>query len=148
MVFEFSAVIASPIERVFTFFRDVDCHAGKEGSVVPVYDKVTPGPVCVGTRYREVVRLLPFVSGEMISEVTAFETGCRLGYAFSGMGMEGDLVYTFSEVPGGTRVVQRQRLYPQGMLKLTTPLLGRMFEKAASSRLLIIKELIEGNATL
>ena len=148
MDFEFTAVIESPIDRVFAFLKDIDHHAGKEGTVVPVYDKITPGPVKVGTRYREVIRLLPFISGEMISEVTAFEPGCRLGYVFSGMGMDGDLVYSFRETSVGTEVVQKQRLYPRGMLKLLSPIIGRMFENAASSRLLIIKDLIEWNAAL
>ena len=145
MDFEFTVVIECPLEHVFAFFRDVDRHAGEEGTVVPVYDKITPGPVGVGTRYREVVILLPFSSGEMISEVTTFEPGQRLGYRFSGLGMDGDLMYSFEEVAEGTKVVQRQSLHPRGALKLLSPLVGRMFAAEAGSRLTNIKRLLEGS---
>lgn len=70
MDLEAHATIHRPLEDVFGFFRDMDQHAGREGSVVPVYDKITSGPVGVGTCFREVVRVLPFLRGEVISEIT------------------------------------------------------------------------------
>jgi len=143
MKFRFSVVIAQPPSAVFAFFRDVDQHAGQEGTPVPVYDKVTPGPVGVGTRYREVVQVLPKVRGEMLSEVTCYEEGKRLEYRFSGLGMVGELEYTFEPCDGGTRVVQEQSLHPRGVLQPFSPLIGKMFHAAASRRLLVIKSLVE-----
>jgi hypothetical protein len=145
MDFEFTVVVECPLDRGFAFFREVDRHAGEEGTVVPVYDKITPGPVRVGTRYREVVKVFPFASGEMISEVTHFEPGHCLGYQFSGLGMDGDLMYFLKEVAGSTEVVQRQSLQPRGLLKVFSPLLGRMFAAAAGHRLESIKGLLEGS---
>lgn len=144
LVFELHAVIDRPRADVFAFFRDMDQHAGQEGSVVPVYDKVTPGPTGVGTRYREVVRLFPFPAGEVISEITRFRPGRELGYTFSGLGMDGDLVYRFEPVEGGTRVDQRQRLRPRGLLKVARPLIGLCFGWAVRRRLAGIKSLLEG----
>ena len=143
MEFRFTANIKRPREEVFAFFRDVDQHAGQKGTRVPVYDKTTPGPVGVGTRYREVVQVLPLVRGEMISEVTLFDDGECLEYRFTGLGMEGELAYTFEPVEGGTRVVQEQSLRPRGVLRLFSPLIGKMFAAVASRRLQVIKSLLE-----
>ena len=78
--FEAHAIIHRWLEDVFGLFRDIDQHAGQEGSVVPVYYKTTPGPVGVGTRYREVVRLLPFLRGEVITAVIGCDPPRRLDY--------------------------------------------------------------------
>jgi len=143
MDFRFTAVIERPLADVFAFFRDVDQHAGKEGTRVPVYDKVTPGPAGVGTRYREVVQVLPFVRGEMLSEIIEYEEGKRLGYQFEGMAMEGELAYTFEAVEGGTRVVQEQALRPRGMLRRFGAAIGKTFSTMAQKRLDGITALLE-----
>jgi hypothetical protein len=143
--FEFRATIARPIGDVFAFFRDIDLHPRREDSVVPVYDKVTPGPAGVGTRYLEVIRLLPFITGEMLSEITRFEPEHCLGYRFSGLGMDGDLVYDFQAADGGTLVVQRQGLRPRGLLALFGPLIKASFGRVAGRRLLDIQSLLEND---
>lgn len=143
MHFRFVVLIARSPDIVFAFFRDVDQHAGQEGTPVPVYDKVTSGPVEIGTRYREVVQVLPWIRGEMLSEVISQDEGRRLGYRFSGLGMEGELAYRFEPVDGGTRVVQEQSLYPRGVLRFFSPLIGGMFWVAATKRLHNIKSLME-----
>lgn len=146
MDFKFRAVIDRPQATVFAFFRDVDLHAAREGSVVPVYDKVTPGPAGVGTRYREVIKLLPGLSAEMHSEISHFEPDRSLGYSFTGLGMDGTLLYEFSVTDQGTLVVQRQTLQPRGLLALLEPLIGHAFSKAAGRRLEGIKRLLESGA--
>jgi uncharacterized protein YndB with AHSA1/START domain len=114
MEFELTAVINRPLEEVFAFFRDVDQHAGQKGTIVPVYDKITPGPVGVGTRYREVVQVMPFVTGEILTEVVGYEPSRRLAYRYVALGMAGELTYCFEAVKEGTRMVQRQSLRPGG----------------------------------
>ena len=136
-------VIAQPPSDVFAFFRDVDQHAGQEGTVVPVYDKITPGTVGVGTRYREVVQILPLVRGEIISEIVQYEEGSCLGYRFCGLGMEGVLAYRFEAEEGGTHVVQKQSLRPRGILRLFSGVIGKMFSTMAGQRLEDIKSLLE-----
>lgn len=147
MQFELSAVIRRPREEIFSFFRDIDQHAGQEGTLVPVYDKTTPGPVGVGTRYREVVQVLPFVTGEIWTEVTSYEPDRRLAYRYVALGMPGELTYRFEAVEGGTRVVQRQRLCPGGLLRPFRPLIGAIFSRMITRRLAEIKRLLESEAT-
>jgi len=143
MIFRFEVVIKCPMADVFGFFRDIEKHTGQEGTVVPIYDKLTPGQAREGTRYREVVQLAPFLRGEMISEVTCYQEGRRLGYQFSGLGMDGELNYFFYEVGEGTRVVQEQSLRPHGILRLFSFWIEAMFSKAAEKRLESIQILLE-----
>ena len=143
MEFELTAVINRSLEEVFAFFRDMDQHAGREGTIVPIYDKITPGPVGVGTRYREVVQVLPFVTGEILSEVVLYEPDRRLAYRYVALGMAGELTYSFEAVEEGTRMVQRQSLCPSGFLRLFSPVIGAMFSRMIERRLLGIKGLLE-----
>jgi len=135
-----------PPGDVFAFLRDVDQHAGRKGTRVPVYDKLTPGPVGLGTRYREVVQLLPLVRGEIISEITDYEEGKRLGYRFSGLGMDGALTYTFQAVDRGTYLVQEQSLHPRGLLRIFGKAIGMMFSFMAGGRMEGITALLEQSA--
>ena len=143
MDFELSVIIHRPLEEVFTFFRDMDQHAGQKGTLVPIYDKITPGPISVGTRYREVVRVLPFITGAVWTEIVGFEPGARLAYAFVALGMPGELCYEFEPVATGTRIVQRQSLHPAGWRRLFSPLIRITFYRMIAWRLMGIKNLLE-----
>jgi hypothetical protein len=146
MEFELSAVITRPLEEVFAFFRDIDQHAGQKGTIVPVYDKITPGPVGVGTRYREVVQVIPFATGEILTEVVGYEPRRRLAYRFVALGMAGELTYGFEAVEEGTRVVQRQSLWPGGWMRLFSPMIGAMFSRMIARRLAGIKTFLESRS--
>lgn len=146
MEFELTVVIERPLEDVFAFFRDIDQHAGQKNTIVPVYDKVTPGPVGVGTRYREVVQVLPFVTGEILTEVVGYEPGRRLAYRYVALGMKGELTYRFGAVEGGTHLVQQQSLWPTGLLRLLSPMIGALFSRMIERRLVGIKGYLEGGS--
>jgi hypothetical protein len=143
MRFLFVETIQAPIEPVFAFLRDIDRVAGQSGTVVPVYEKVSPGPAGVGTRYREVVRLLPGLHREMMSEIVRFSPPRRLGYCFHGLGLTGKLLYVLEPVEGGTRLVQMQELVPRWPWKLLSPLIGVAFNLMAGRRLPAIKRHLE-----
>ena len=145
MEFEAKAVIHHPPEDVFGFFRDIHQQPRPKGSVVPVYEKITPGPVGVGTRFREIVRLLPFLKGEVISEVTGYDPPHRLDYRFVAFGkMDGELTYRLEPFGEGVEVFQRQTLWPRGtLLKVLSPLIGAAFSQAIAHRLKGIKKLLE-----
>lgn len=143
MEFEVRAVIDRPPAEVFAFFRDVDQYAGQEGTIVPVLDKITPGPVGVGTQYREVVQVLPFVRGEIRTEVVGYEPGRRLAYRFVSLGMPGELTYSFESVDGATRLRQQQSLHPHGLARLFSPLIGALFLRMIQRRMAGIKQFLE-----
>jgi hypothetical protein len=144
--FEVEALIDRPPEDVFAFFRNMHKQPRRKGSVVPVYDKITPGPVGVGTRIREVVRLLPFLKGEIISEIIGYDPPHRLDYRFVAFEkMDGELTYRFEPTGEGVRVIQRHTLRPRGtVLKLLSPLIRATFSRAIDHRLKGIKKVLEG----
>jgi hypothetical protein len=144
LTFELAIDIARPKEEVFAFLRDKDQFPQPGGSPVLLLDKVTPGPAGLGTRYREVVQMLPWVRGEILSEITGFEPGQRLAEHFWGAGMRGHLAYTFSDRDGGTRLVQRETVQLAWFLKLFEPLFKRMLASRLEQRLATIKEILEG----
>lgn len=149
MEFEFTAVIYCPLVDVFALFRDIDQYNEHKGSPVPVLDKITDGPVGAGTRYREVVRMMPGIKVlhsirmTILSEVTGYEPERYLASDWRSTVMEGHLAYTFEPVDGGTRVNQQMSLNPKGLLRAFSPLIKAMFSRAASRRLPEIKALLE-----
>lgn len=143
MEFELSTIIHRPLREVFAFFRDIDQHAGQKGTIVPVYDKITPGLVGVGTRYREVVQVMPLITGEILTEVVGYQPDKQLAYSFVALGMAGELTYGFEATEEGTRVVQRQSLWPSGWMRLFSPIIGAMFSRMIGKRLAGIKGFLE-----
>jgi hypothetical protein len=96
MYFDLSITIHRSPQDVFLFLRDKDKYPQEPGSPVLVLEQTTPGPAGLGTRYHEVVQMLPFIRGEILSVITRFEPGHRLEEDFEGAGMIGHLAYTFA----------------------------------------------------
>ena len=135
MFFELSVTIARPPAAVFTFLRDKHMHVREPGSPVVVLEKITPDEVGIGTRYREVVRMLPGIRGEIRSTVTLCEPDRGLEEDFAGAGMRGHLAYEFVVDGGGTRLVQRQSLELAGWLRPLQPFVRRAFARRLRGRL-------------
>ncbi|MGD8464230.1 MAG: SRPBCC family protein [Anaerolineae bacterium] len=143
MEFELVITIDRAPAKVFAFLRDKDRHPQNADSPVLLLEKTTPGPTGVGTRYREVVQMLPFFRGEILSEITRFEPDRVLEEDFAGAGMEGHLAYQFLPVDGGTQLIQREKLRLTGLLRLLAPLVERMLARRLIQRLEAIKQVLE-----
>ncbi len=143
MYFELSIWINRPPADVFAFLRDKDQYPQERGSPVLVLEKTTPGPAGVGTRYREVVRMLPCYQGEILSEITHYEPNEYLEEDFSVAGMRGHLAYQFLPETVGTTLVQRESLHYQGLLRFFEPLIGLVLERRLRERLADIKKVLE-----
>jgi hypothetical protein len=145
MHFHVSIFIKRSPEVCFAFLRDKDTFPQELGSPVLVLDKITPGPVRVGTRYREVVQMFPFVRGEILSEITRFEPPEWLDEKFDGPGsMYGNLSYQFIPEQGGTHLIQRETLQTRGWTRVFGPIIRRMLEPRLRNRLGKIKEILAG----
>jgi hypothetical protein len=103
-------------------------------------EKLTPGPVGAGTRYR--VRFGRGV-GTAIIENTGFDrprswsgvsTARRLDVRFRGQ---------VSQLPGGCRLAVRTELFPHGALRVLSPLLRRVMRRSWEQDLRAIKTIIE-----
>lgn len=143
MRFDLAVDIDRPPAEVFAFLRDKDRHPRPEGSPVLVLERTTAGWPGVGTRYREVVQMAPFVKGEIRSQLTRYEPDRALEEDFAGAGMEGHLAYELLPRGSGTRLLQHQTLEPTGALKLLAPIIRRMFARRLERRLEGIKAALE-----
>lgn len=143
MNFELSIAIDRAPADVFAFLRDIDQHPQKPGSPVLALEKTTPGPVGVGTRYREVVQMLPFARGEIRSQITRFEPPEHLVMGFAGAGMSGSLAYQILSKGAGSCLIQRETAAARGLLKPLEPIIARMLAPRLQARLEAIRALLE-----
>ena len=147
MDYELSIRINRPPADVFTFLRDKERHPREQPSPVVLLEKTTPGPPRVGTCYREVVRMLPFYRGEILSTITRIEPTEYLEEDFSGAGMYGHLAYQFLPHGAGTKLIQRQSLQCHGLLKLCQPVIRSILDRRLRQRLEDIKAALECDCT-
>jgi hypothetical protein len=145
MEFERSIYIQCAPEGVFAFLRDKDMYPQKEGSPVLVLEKTSEGPVGVGTHYREVVRMLPWVEDEITSVITRYEPPYFLEEDFKGGAMHGHLAYEFQAQGEGTLLIQRESIHYSGVLRLLEPLIGFFLLRKIEERLEAIKTIVEVN---
>ena len=143
MYFELSITINRSPSDVFAFLRDKDKYPQEDGSPVLILEKITPGPPGVGARYREVVQMLPFIRGEIMSEISRFEPGEFLEEYFHGAGMDGHLAYQFLPEGDGTKLIQRETISWRGFLKVLEPMIRLALSRRLSERLEDIKKDLE-----
>lgn len=144
MYFELSITIKRSPSDVFAFLRDKDKYPHEENSPILSLEKTTPGPPGIGTHYREVVQMLPFFRGEILSEITRFEASKFLEEDFEGAGMEGHLAYQFLQEGNETRLIQRETIRCRGLLRILEPIVKRILSLRLRERLEDIKEVMEG----
>lgn len=143
MYVELSVSINRSPADVFAFLRDKDKYPQEEGSPVLALEKTTPGRPSVGTCYREVVQMLPFYRGEILSENTRFEPNEYLEEDFRGAGMYGHLAYHFLPEKEGTKLIQRETLHYRGLLRLCEPVIRVILDRRLHERLEDIKADLE-----
>ncbi|MBN2558570.1 MAG: SRPBCC family protein [Clostridia bacterium] len=144
MYIELSIDIDAPPDIVFAFLRDKDLHPQKSGSPVLLLQKTTPGPAGAGTGYREVVRIMPFIKGEILSRVTHFDPPGCLGEDFSSSCMTGHLMYRILADNRGSILIQRQSFKFIWPIRALTPLIRFLLGRRLKARLKMIKCFLEG----
>ena len=145
MEFNLSIPIDQSPNVVYAFLKEAENHPQEEKSKVLLVEKITPGPVNIGTRYREIVQMFPFIRGEMISEVTRYEPNECIQLTWHGGGMEGVLTYSFESHNGGTRLILHETITVKGVMTLVKPMIQRMFHNALIKRLQGIKQVLSAS---
>ena len=117
-------LINRPVEMVFDYFADQRNELAYNPRMVRS-EKITGGPIGVGTRFRASAR-----SGrramEMLIEITQYDRPRRLGSqtTMSSVDINGGL--TFEPVGGATRMSWSWEVSPKGPLRLLGPLVARL----------------------
>jgi uncharacterized protein YndB with AHSA1/START domain len=126
--------------RVFAYLADIE-HTPSWNWAIASSQKLTPGPVEVGTRFR-LERTAPQRAVEEL-EVTALQPGDRLEVAGRLGPFEARLSYELSDVPSGTRLVNRVELDPTVPLGLLGGLVGGRIRGAVAENLTALKGVLE-----
>jgi carbon monoxide dehydrogenase subunit G len=123
--------VRRPPEEVFAALADLEQAPRWVPDLVSV-EKQTPGPVGVGTRYSEVVRM-----GEKVSEAELEVTEHDPPRVFAHRGQGGPARFTarFTLTPDGegTRVAHAYTVQLSGFAKLLTPVVARWIRKNAET---------------
>ncbi len=133
-------------EAVFHFLANVHLVQQAEDSPVLALEMTTPGPPGLGTRYREVVQMLPFFKGEMLSEITAFEPPRLLEMVWTGPAMTGRDRYELTEIQDGTQLVHQKWVSCPGLLRIMEPFMRKALFPRLEERLEAIKHGLEEGA--
>jgi hypothetical protein len=92
--------------------------------------------------------MLPFYRGEILSEITRFEPNQHLEEDFRGAGMYGHLAYQLLPEKEGSKLIQRETLHYQGLLRLCEPLIRVFLNRRLHERLEDIKADLESDFTV
>jgi len=126
--------------RAFAYLEDIE-HTPEWNWAIASSQKLTPGPVEVGTRFR-LERTAPQRAVEEL-EVTALQPGERLEVAGRLGPFDARLSYVLSDVPSGTRIVNRVELDPTVPLGLLGGLIGSRIRGAVADNLTALKGVLE-----
>lgn len=139
--FSATAWIAATPEAVFAFIQDIDHFAEVLTSVVRV-EKITGGPVELGTRFRE-TRLINGRETTVEIEVTSYDPPHRYSATSITNGMSVTYHYTFTPENEGTRVHLQAKATAGGLKKLMLPLVVSFMKKEDSDHLQQLKAAVE-----
>lgn len=124
-----SVQVEAPCERVFAVFTDIPNGA----SIVPAIEKIemlTPGPVRIGTKFRETRTMMKRSHTEEF-EVVAMRPPNEFALACESCGVDVRAEYTFTERPGYTLVEMSMRATPRTLVaKILSPLMNALMGKA------------------
>ena len=138
--FENTVTIRRPVQDVFTFLADFENVPTWNHAIVET-TKVSPGPVRVGTTYRQ-TRSAPSRTEEAF-EVTVFEPTSRLQVQ-GGLGpFTARVSYLLEPTGSGTRLTNAVDLESSGLLTLVAPLATSRIKHAVAANLDTLKQLLE-----
>jgi hypothetical protein len=143
IVWSSSIEIRKPPEVVFDFLANIQDVHQSDASPVLALDLITEGPPRLGSRYREVVRMMPFVKGEIISEITIFNFPYALGLTWDGPGMRGTDKYELDAFKCHTILKHTKRTSFLGILRFMEPIMRIPLIPRLEQRLVDIKRILE-----
>ena len=137
--------VSRPLDEVFAFVGDFANTKHWDPGVAQA-EKVTHGPIGVGTRYSLKVvfngRELP-----MTYEVTAWDPPNRVVLKGEGSTVRATDEIRFEAIAAGTRISYRADVRLKGPLALAEPLFRGRFEETGKKAMAGMRAALEGNTT-
>jgi hypothetical protein len=115
-------VIGRPVDVVFDYVADQSNEPRYNPRMVRA-EKITPGPVGKGTRFRSAVASIGRTA-EMLIEVTGHDRPARLVSATTMRQADISYTLTFEPAASGTRMRWSGQVRPKGAIKLLGPLIA------------------------
>jgi carbon monoxide dehydrogenase subunit G len=138
--FENTVTIRRPVGEVFAFLADFE-NVPAWNHAISETRKVSPGPVGVGTVYRQ-IRSVPRRSEEGL-EVTVLEPASRLEVQGELGPFRARLRYALEPAAGGTRLTNAVELRASGLLSMVAPLATARVKRAVAANLDTLRQLLE-----
>ncbi len=129
-------------EKTFAYLSDFQTVSEWDPGVANA-EKVTAGPVGLGTRYRVSVSFLGQVSA-LVYEITAFEPPHRVVLEAKNALLESHDEIRVQPLGTGSRVVYDAKLTLRGPLALGDPLLGLVFQRIGDQAARGLREALGG----
>jgi carbon monoxide dehydrogenase subunit G len=126
---------ALPIDEAFAFVADF-ANSSRWDPGVATSERVDPGPVGIGARYRLGVRMRGRVA-PMEYRVTAFEPSRRVVLSGEGSGVTAvdEIRFEPAASGAGTRIDYTADIHLNGWMRLLEPFVGGTFDKIAKDAL-------------
>jgi carbon monoxide dehydrogenase subunit G len=137
--FENTMIIQRPVEEVFAFLADFQ-NVPKWNYAIVQTTKVSPGPVGVGTTYRQ-TRSIPTRSEESF-EVTVFEPPRRLEVRGQIGPFRARIGYLLEPTDSGTRLRNAVDLESSGLSTIVAPLATSRVKHAVAANLDTLEQLL------
>jgi len=139
--FENTVTIQRPAEDVFAFLANFE-NIPRWNYAIAATKKTSPGPVGVGTTYRQ-TRSIPSRSEEGF-EVAVFEPVSRLAVQGQLGPFRTRTSYVLEPVGSATRLTNKVELAPSGVLRVLAPLAVPRVRAAVAANLGTLKQILEG----
>jgi hypothetical protein len=136
-VIENSVEIARPVDEVFDFAADMRNEL-KWNPDVESMEKITEGPVGLGTRFKAKWHTSPPVT----TECTHFDRPSSFAY-HNGGPIEVDLTITLGSTPGGTLLTSRFDARPNGLIRLIFPVFLIILRRQEKANMVNVKRALE-----
>ena len=117
-------VIGRPIDAVFDYVADQSNEPQYNPQMVRA-EKITPGPVGRGTRFRSAVASMGRTA-EMLIECTAYDRPKLLATTTTMAQADISYTLTFEPAPAGTRMRWSGQVQPKGAFRLLGPVITRV----------------------
>jgi carbon monoxide dehydrogenase subunit G len=135
MEIQHSIQIGRSRTKIFEFMSDMRNHSQEEDSKVLLVEKITEGEIGLGTRFREVVQMFPFLNASFINTITKFEPDEQIEITWHGGGMEGVLRFHFDDFQEGTLLKVVETIHLKGVMKLIASMIEQNFREMWEKRL-------------
>lgn len=133
--------ITRPVDQVFEYMTQLD-NIHQLMDEVSVSQKVTDGPVGLGTQMTERLKLGP-AREDITWEITAFEENKLCTFEGDTSFGRTQVSYTFEQTKGGTRVTAEVRAQMKGLFRFVRPMVQFFHRRNRQKYLAKIKRTLE-----